>query len=252
MAFVALSSTDCDAGSPLTETLMQLIRTNFDDHESRIGSNEALAYEDILCNFEAAGVDAAVLDAPVSGAGTVGLTAGNGYVTLDSGAAAGGAALAAATAKMRVSLTKPHVITLKWRVKMTSAGVANFVMGLQDASLTSTIHSDVSDAILVTSDGAGAYNYYSAKASVSETSSTFGTSTNTTEIKMIINCVSAANITVDVYENNVLRYTATDESKMPTTTVLRPVIGVGNAGSQPIVRIDSFRAYWNAEPLSTL
>jgi hypothetical protein len=40
MAFTALTSGQCDANSPLDETLLQLVRTNFDDHESRIKSVE--------------------------------------------------------------------------------------------------------------------------------------------------------------------------------------------------------------------
>jgi hypothetical protein len=40
MSFLALTSAQCDANSPGDETLFQLIRTNFDDHETRIKTLE--------------------------------------------------------------------------------------------------------------------------------------------------------------------------------------------------------------------
>jgi hypothetical protein len=36
MAFSAIAASDVDADSPITDTLMNVIRTNFDDHETRI------------------------------------------------------------------------------------------------------------------------------------------------------------------------------------------------------------------------
>ena len=42
MAFTAISATDVDADSPITDTLMDLIRTNFNDHETRILTHEAI------------------------------------------------------------------------------------------------------------------------------------------------------------------------------------------------------------------
>jgi hypothetical protein len=41
MTFVAFTSAECDSGSPGDETLVQKIRTNFDDHESRITTLES-------------------------------------------------------------------------------------------------------------------------------------------------------------------------------------------------------------------
>lgn len=39
MSFSTIAASDVDADSPITDTLMSTIRTNFDDHESRIGVN---------------------------------------------------------------------------------------------------------------------------------------------------------------------------------------------------------------------
>lgn len=40
MAFSAITSTQCDVGQPVTSTLMNKIRTNFNDHETRILATE--------------------------------------------------------------------------------------------------------------------------------------------------------------------------------------------------------------------
>lgn len=45
MAFTALTSAACAAGKAVTTTLMNLIRTNFDDHESRLAVVEAATIE---------------------------------------------------------------------------------------------------------------------------------------------------------------------------------------------------------------
>ena len=255
MAYITLAPTDVDAGSPVTETLMTQIKDNFDDHEARIGANESFGGDDIRTHFAIDTIDTAMLTT-ISGAGgtvTAPGTTGNHYVTLDSGGGGGGyAGLVAAPQKMRVLLDKPHSLVLEARLKMTTAQTS-FVFGLQDQALTvATVVTDISDCIFISYDGSGGFNYYGAKASVSETGSSFGTATNTTVLKMIINCVSAASITIDVYEDNVLRHSATDETKMPTTTVLRPVIAGATGAGRPIVRVDYLRAYWTTEPLSTL
>lgn len=41
MAFAPIAASDVDSDSPITDTLMNTIRTNFDDHETRIGTLEA-------------------------------------------------------------------------------------------------------------------------------------------------------------------------------------------------------------------
>ena len=41
MAFSAIAASDVDSDSPITDTLMNTVRTNFDDHESRIVKVEA-------------------------------------------------------------------------------------------------------------------------------------------------------------------------------------------------------------------
>lgn len=39
MAFATIAASDVDSDSPITDTLMNTIRTNFDDHETRVAAN---------------------------------------------------------------------------------------------------------------------------------------------------------------------------------------------------------------------
>lgn len=57
MAFSTIAASDVDSDSPITDTLMNTIRTNFDDHESRILGAEqggAVALRVVECNVSPA------------------------------------------------------------------------------------------------------------------------------------------------------------------------------------------------------
>jgi len=246
VAFLSLTSSQVDANSTLDETLFQLIRTNFDDLNTRVTSNETFAEEDIRTHFATNGLDASTWDVSASGA-TIPDTS-NHYVELTNGW------IAAASRKMRLRLNKPHSVVLEARIRISAGDESRPMIGFQDATLTTTLGTDLSDLMVIKTDETTTqkWRYYSAKAGVSETGTDFGNITTTTVLKMEIACVSDTDITVNVYENGVLRSTHTDESKMPTTSVLRPFIVSQTTTETPTIRCDYFRAYWTSEPLMTL
>ena len=66
MAFTALSTADIQVGKPTKKELFDLIRTNFDDHETRITANEATANNPFPIRFEVLG-DYSTLTTPALG-----------------------------------------------------------------------------------------------------------------------------------------------------------------------------------------
>src|SRR3972149_2641672 len=168
MAFTALTSAQCDADSPLDETLTQLIRTNFDDHEARINSTQLATENQIVDHFFISGLNtAAWLSA--GAAPTFGMTVDGTHKLLVTGSAGSFGILTSAIGKGRFRLNQNQALYMEWRAYMEETGNAAdaLLIGFQDGTLTdvaATI-SDQTDMIgFVKGTTAGQWKFRTAKA----------------------------------------------------------------------------------------
>lgn len=259
MAFLAFTSAQMDADSPWTETVAQLIRTNFDDHESRIGANESLSEAAIRDDFvyPSGSINTDIWD--ISDAANVSTAQQPDHdVDLDNSGGVNFGAIAASVKKMRVDLDRDHSIVFECRHKSNqSDSTESWFFGLKDASIAAT-----SSTIVTTNDNvigfrqgttANTYRAICAKAASSSTlQDDIGNASAWSILKItVVSTGSGAAITVRMYVNG------TEVSGSPFTTLanipllsLRPVLGESGGGGARIQTIDYCLAYWNARPLS--
>lgn len=259
MAFLALTSGQCDANSPVDETLMQLIRTDLDDHESRIGANESISDGAIRDDFIGTAIDTDTWD-------TAGVTAPaqdgqpDHWMHLQNGAG-NSAIIAATTKRMRCDLDRNHAVTLEARLKTTPSGTdANMFFGFQESGLTLADASvtDTSDMIgFVRGTNANTWKFRTAKASTNSEVDNLGSTFGWQVIRITIASLSSgADITIHVYIGDTVASLSEisgspfiDETKIPLVE-LRPFFGSQGGGGTRHTYIDYILAYWSARPLS--
>lgn len=267
MAFLALTSGQCDADSPLDEPLFQLIRTNFDDHEARLLPNEARNQQAIFDDFTSDTLDAAAGVVPVLSAWvweqddpTTPSTALDGtpdhWCHFTNGAA-DHAAIAASAYRMRLDLDRDHTVVMECRHKSAqSDNTAVWFMGFQDASLAVTGATCVTDQTDVIGFAQGStaqtYKALAAKGGVSATvQDNIGNAANWSKLRLELTFASAT---------RQIRYfvDGTETSGSPFTTAanitllkIRPLFGFQNGGGARNNYLDYVIAYWVNRPLST-
>lgn len=155
MSYTAISASQTDSGSPVDQTLMDAIRTNLDDHETRISSLFAFGNTGIIDDFM--GKDTTAPDTAswsvTSGGGASSVTdAATHSLLCTSGAGAGKFTTVRGT-DWRIGI-HPQVYevtsVLQVRVKApTYSGLGGFFFGWQDRTLadTATRATDVTDVI---------------------------------------------------------------------------------------------------------
>src|SRR3990172_1447265 len=170
MAFTALTSAQCDADSPLDETLTQLIRTNFDDHEARINSTQLATENQIVDHFFISGLNTATwLSAGQPNTFSM-PSDGTHKIRIQSGVAAGEfGILTSAVGKARFRLNQNQALYMEWRAfaDQPSNAPDNLMMGFQDGALTDVIGTiaDQTDMIgFVMGTTAGQWKFRTAKA----------------------------------------------------------------------------------------
>lgn len=133
MAYVSLLTTQTDADSPVDQTLMDTIRTDLDDHETRLSSISAFNGQSIYDDFACSVLDTDVWDSAVSGAGslTMGLV-GSDRHEIQVSAATGTAGIAASTKRMRFDITQLQDIYLEARIHTNGTNIGTFLFGFED------------------------------------------------------------------------------------------------------------------------
>ena len=252
MAFLAFTSAQMDANSPLTETETQLIRTNFDDHEARISAAFTFSEESLVTDFLTPGLTtlSAAWSAGFAGNSVMPdvYTTGNNHLarTLVGASGAGNSAIATATTQMRLDITKEMVMVLWFRAKNVTDGALNLMAGLQDAALgtgSSTICSDVSDMIGFIKGTSGKWKLRIASGGASTEVDNLGTVNVWSTMKLTVTCsATAGNRKVDVEFDGTPYGPYTSNL---TTTVLRPAFGVHTAsGVDPQFECDVDYVLW--------
>lgn len=256
MAYLAFTSAEMDADSPWTETQTQLIRTNFADHETRIGSNEALNDQAIRDDFCAVDIDTDVWIVESGGAGASNPVIASSeahYVTPDPGTQAGTSFsnLRAAAKKMRVRLDRNHALIMDMILKSTTAG-QYLACGLQDVAMTGVNASnDVTDfiGIIHGSGGASAFRATCQKAGAGVTTSNIGNSANWTRFIWTITVTGGGStLSVDVTMDGAAVSGFPVTTNIPNTLTLHPVFATGGDTTPAEWLCDRLKAYWAAAP----
>jgi hypothetical protein len=246
----AISASQTDSGSPVDQTLMDAIRLDLGDLDTRISVAEAPSDQDIRDEFAAGSVSTVNWATTLSGAGIApAITTSDHYVTLDAGGTGAGdyVRMEGAAAKMRVKMASTQSIRLKFRYKRITA-TARFLVGLQDTGF-GTGGWDTSDFIGIISGGAASkFQFINAKAGATTTSSDVGNDANWQLVQIDVVQTGSA-LSVTNYLDGSLISTST--TNIPDTVTLEPFIFVsGDTGSRGVYRFDKFKAYWLAEPLA--
>lgn len=260
MAFVALTSAQCDADSPLDETLFQQIRNNFDDLNSRLNAFGVTADQAIHDEFAGTGVNGEASGAPVTvnrnwtwtlgGAGIApAITTTDHYMVLDAGGATLGTdfvRLVGGPAKMQLRMTNTQSVSLRWRWKRSTA-TARFLVGLQDTGF-GVGGWDTSDFIGIVSGGAATkINFLCFKGGAGTTSSDVGNDANWQIAQIDVIQTGSALSVANYLDGSQVGSTIT--SNIPDTVNLTPfMLVMGDGAARGVYRFDYFHAYWNAEP----
>lgn len=265
MAFLALTSGQCDADSPLDEPLFQLIRTNFDDHEARLLPNEARNNEAIFDDFTADTLSMDPGGPPViapwvweQNLTVPALLDGSPDHWLHFANGAGSYTVIAASAyRMRIDLDRDHTVVMECRHKSAqSDNTAVWFMGFQDASLAVTGATCVTDQTDVIGFAQGStaqtYKALAAKGGVSSTlQDNIGNAAVWSKLRLELTFAGAT---------RQIRYfvDGTETSNSPFTTAanitllkIRPLFGFQNGGGARNNYLDYVIAYWVNRPLST-
>ena len=263
MAWTAISSTQTDSGSPVDQTLMDAIRTNLDDLDTRVDAIAAVSDHDIRDDFVAfIGYDTAAGIPPdtllytweygINGIGSsVGLIAAPDHalalVHITGGA--NYAAIRSAPGKMLFDLSRTFSVTMEWRYKKISASevAETWTMGFQDDALGINSAGDVTDQSDFIGFRQGAIDTFDAiTASGGATTvagNDVGTATNWTVLKIIITGSTSVEFFVD-------GSSVGTSSTNITGQALRPFFGFTGGTVTHTHHIDYAQVYFGARPLS--
>src|SRR5262245_12653378 len=273
MAFTAITSTEISSGKPVIGTggFGQKCKDNFDDLNSRLGTNESLCDQDIRDDFHGTSVATGAnggtgasypytWDILAGDASTPALDgAPDHYCHLQNGAGTG-AVIAGSPCKHRPDLDRDHSIVLEARIKHSAATDANLFFGFQDAALTLTTgnNNDTSDMIgFVRGTNSNTLKFRTAKASTNAETDNLGNFSGWQVIRItIVSLSSGADITVRAYTGSTVAALAeisgspfTDETKIPNVA-LKPWFGSSAGGGTRHAYIDYALCYMTARSLS--
>lgn len=226
MAFNPLTSAQCDADSPIDETLTQLIRTNLDDLDARVNATEEATSDYIDTHFMCTALDTNIWTSN----GTITLLIGvNGLHTAQIDGASP-AVLAATTNKAHFRLNKDMALFMEWYgiENVPSNAPSSVFYGFQDASLAvtgTTCISDVSDCIgFIKGTTAGQFKFRMAKGGTSNEVDDFTARSTAHTLRLELSRVSGV-FSVGALLNGSHITGSPFSTNVPDTVVLRPLFG---------------------------
>jgi len=252
MAFTSLTSAQCDANSPLDETLMQLVRTNFDDLDDRVNALAALSSQDVRDDFiqdvTGSGVADAVIWDSYASTLTGAVIAPHQYKI--SGAATGQAAIQATGERMHIDTGEDYVAVLEFRIKNAGTDADWIAVGFIDRSIVDVnlVNYDANFIGIVRGSGSD-WDIRVASGGTDTDNTGHGTQATWTKFKFTVTCTSTGSPSVAVDVDDV-SIGAAITTNIPAT-VLRPVVNVYFAsGGAADLRIDYVLSYFNGRPLA--
>jgi hypothetical protein len=252
MAYTVITSAQCDADSPTDETLMQAIRTNFEDHEARILTNESLSDNAILSDFANSETYSTVsVPWALNATGTVTLNTETHCVDLIPGSGAY-ANLLGAPERMRVRFNTALTVVMEIRFRYLTAADCPMALGLQDVGqANANATTDVSDFIgIVIGSATKTIRFRTALGGSAAETADLGDTTNWQKVKITV--TSSAGGTTRTVAGELDGSPVTwsyATSNVPNGLLMRPCLATNNASGKS-VRIDDARFYFGARPLS--
>ena len=248
MAWTAISSTQTDSGSPVDQTLMDAIRTNLDDLDTRVDSVHAHSTNHIRDDFACSTIDTSVWDTAFLGGGTANIDGTYEHTVIVSGVA-NYAVVAAAAGKMRFDIAEARTVVMEFRIRHAGGAVGGFFIGAQDNGLTmnATFTSDISDCIGVHIPNANQWTYRQALAGAATQSVDFASTASWQIVKITITCsATSGNRSVEVLLNGSAISGSPFTTNLPTAR-LRPCIAETSGGG---LVCDYFLAYDITRPIA--
>lgn len=271
MAYTTIAASQTDADSPIDQVLMDAIRTDLDDLNSRLQIIEAKSDSAIYDDFtettilgtvaSAAGTDAQpyTWDVFASGAGTSPAISANPDHWLRLQVNGGSSILTASAFRMRFDLDRDHTIVMETRLKCTSGTDADMFFGFQDDALPASLanNTDLSDAIaFVRGTNSNTLKFFTARASSTDSSDNLGDTSAWITLKIAVTYAGSTKEVRAYTGTTQANYVEVAGSPFTTTTKhpnvrLKPWFGISGGGGSRTADLDYILAYWNARPLST-
>ena len=249
MAWTAISASQTDANSPVDQTLMDAIRTDLDDLNTRLTGLGSGMQDNIIDDFAGTALNTGNWTWDSSGAATDTLTAASHLITLNSVGVGNYSNLLGGASRIQVRMTNTQSVTLKWRFKITGISSTSFI-GWQDNSLSGANTNSAANAIGLRWAAASQSVFTTAKGGATTTSAATGNVANW-QVAQIDLIQTGSALTLAFYMDGVQIGSTITTTNIPDTTTLRPVIGaLGDGGSASVIVIDYFYAIYNAQPLS--
>jgi hypothetical protein len=249
MAWTAITASQTDANSPVDQTLMDAIRTDLDDLNTRVTSLGLGAAQNIF-DEGAATIGTTGIDANLwTATGTVAILAEH---TIRLGNAAGAHSIRAAPAKIRIKFSEEYVAVYEARAKRGGGSNADHLWGWQDdavaaANLAITMQNM---AVFRIDNADAAWRFTVASGGVTTEVTGLGNVANWTTLKIVVTCsATAGNRKVQAYLDG------SEISGSPFTTnltasVLVPIQACNNTGDNPDDRSDYIYAYFQNRPVA--
>ena len=260
MAFTALTAAQTDANSPIDQTLMDLIRTNFDDHETRIGAIERVSVQDIRDEFTTSTIEVVSkweLFNQVSGSAPA-IVSEHAVQCATGGSGSGSSVLAGHAHAMRADMTEEYVVAVEWRAQETGTFGTQYVMGLNDAALTgaTTLVTDISDFCGFYEGSASTWKFRTAEGGTATETDSLGAVASWTKFRMEVTCsgtLATRSIKVEVNDVEIAGspFGGGTALNLPDAVTLRPAFGAFNtSGASKTLQFDYIRIFMLTEPVA--
>jgi len=264
MSYIAITASQTDANSPVDQNLMDTIRLDLADHESRLlaaftfGNNSIL--DDFVTQQSASGVAASVWET----GGTAPDVVSQHQARVKGVGGGSFSIMAASPSKLQINIAEEYIAVMEMRVYKAAGTNDDFFFGFQDSALSSAAAAtvgDKTDMIGFYRDAAAADWFFrtanTAGGGGSTTSGAIGVSTSWGIYRLTVTCsATAGNRQVIVEYGTSLAGMAQVSgspftTNLPTGVNLRPFFGVAPSVATTLdLRVDYCLAYLTGRPLA--
>jgi hypothetical protein len=268
MSYTAISASQTLAGKPVDQTLMDAIRLDLADHETRLLAAFAFGNNAIIDDFDSkigtGGVAASVWNVDHAGANNDPVVAAQHQLQcpINTGGAGAYSLVYGADGKIRIAIAEEYTAVLQFRCYRAGANSDSYFMGWQNVGLAGVNRvTNVGDMIGFYRDGAtGNWTFQLSKAAASVTQTNLLTGTAWGVFRLTVTCsATTGNRSIKVEtgttEANLAGISGspfdwtTYSANIPTVS-LQPVFGSAYQSAGGDLRTDYCLAYTAGRPLA--